>query len=136
MIAVLALLPVLVIGCAGEEIYSSKLLKDVKLSSQLDERFQPVAARTVFQSDVEKIYCSFTASGVPVGSEIAARWVYVGQGSIDDAYIIDQFIQTKMEETRMAMFLLRPVEGWQKGDYWVALFIDQQPELQISFTIK
>ena len=136
IISVLVLVASLLFGCRSDTIYSSKLLNNVALSSQIDKQYQPINATTVFRDTTEKIYCSFSTSKAPIGAMITARWVYIVKEAADKPYIIDQFTQPKNNQERMVMFLSRPTNGWQRGDYWVALFINSLAELQIPFSIK
>lgn len=129
VIALLAMIFTMLLGCSKDVVYSSGSLSNVALSSQVDERLLPVKATTAFRDDEQKIYCSFTPSNVPIGDTITAQWIYENS-------IIDHYTQAIIKEGRMAMFLLRPAQGWPHGNYQVVLYVNQHKELRIPFSIK
>jgi hypothetical protein len=129
IVALLAMMFTTVPGCSKDVVYSSGSLSNVALSSQVDESLLPIKPATSFLDDVQKIYCSFTPSNVPIGDAITAQWIY-------ENGIIDQYTQGKLKEGRMAMFLLRPTQGWPHGNYRVVLYVNQREELRIPFSIK
>jgi hypothetical protein len=129
VIALLAMIFTMLLGCSKDVVYSSGSLSNVALSSQIDEKLLPIKATTAFRDDVQKIYCSFTPSNVPIGDTITAQWLY-------ENGIIDRYTQGKIKEGRMAMFLLRPAQGWPHGNYQVVLYVNQHKELLIPFSMK
>jgi hypothetical protein len=136
-ILILVLSVMLLIGCTGNSAFTSESLSEITLSQDVDKQFRPVDATTVFSTDARMIFCSFTPSKAPAGAMITAQWIYA-KGEEKDLidYVIDQWTESIKDQSRIAMFIRRPTNGWPKGEYKVVLFVDSREEISIPFTIR
>ncbi len=99
----------------------------------VDSDGRPLNSSTVFSVDTPRIICSVATAGLPVASEINARWLYGGS----DGW------KTIKEETLAvagAPYLIfpadAPVAGWVPGEYIVKLYLDGREASTAGFSVR
>jgi len=135
--AVLILAAIPLMGCEGEVSFTTASLSEATMTTAVDENMQPLDTTDVFAPDTQEIFCSVKLSNAPPDTEIKAEWVYI-QGEVEDLtnYLIDEWSTTADDTRYISVSIIRPYDGWPKGDYKVVLYVDGKEELSVPFYVR
>lgn len=135
--AVLILAATPLMGCEGEVSFTTASLSEATMTTAVDENMQPLDTTDVFAPDAQEIFCSVKLSSAPPDTEIKAEWVYI-QGEVEDLtnYLIDEWSTTADGTRYIGASIIRPYDGWPKGDYKVVLYVDSEEELSVPFYVR
>jgi len=143
----LSLVVVLLVGCGEKQPSSSdNVVSELVMTTAVDDYGRPLNPTTVFSDNASAFYCSFKISGFPVGSQIKAKWIYVG-GNPEAVAItgpnaqIDEntgTIERKGKGYTAVVLPMPPMPDytWPKGDYKVVLSVDNQEKASASFKVE
>ncbi len=98
---------------------------------------KPIEVADVFAPDTPEIFCSVKLSNAPDDTEVKAEWIYVS-GEAEDLsnYLIDEVSLTADGTRHLSFSLIRPDEGWPRGDYKVVLYVDGKEQLSVPFIVE
>lgn len=140
----LILMAVLMTGCEKKGVTStSGLLTEITMALAVDKDSRPLQLTTVFTPDADAFFCSFKVIDAPPETEIKGEWTYVSgevEEQIGQNYVMDELTIPVEEGTRYAfVYYLRPPVPdyrWPKGDYKVVLYVNNEEDASIPFTVK
>ena len=136
LVLILAVIPL--IGSEAEVSFTTASLSEATMTTTVDENMQPLDTTDVFTPDTPEIFCTFKLSNAPPDTEIKAKWVYI-EGELEDVsnYLVDDKWSTTTDCTRyISVSIIRPYDGWPKGDYKVILYVDDKEELSVPFYVR
>lgn len=124
-------------GCKGEVSFTTASLSEATMCQSVDKDMRPVNAINVFNADTPKIFCSFKLSNAPPDTEIKAEWIYI-EGEVEglNNFLIDDWSAITKGTHYISTSMTRPDDGWPRGEYKVALYIDGKEQLSVPFTIE
>ena len=143
----LSLVVVLLVGCGEKQPSSSdNVVSELVMTTAVDDYGRPLNPTTVFSDNASAFYCSFKISGFPVGSQIKAKWIYVG-GNPEAVAItgpnaqIDEntgTIERKGKGYTAVVLPMPPMPDyrWPKGDYKVVISVDGLEKASATFKVQ
>ncbi len=143
----LSLVAVLLVGCGGKQPSSSdNVVSELVMTTSVDDYGRPLNTTTVFSDNASAFICSFKVANFPVGSQIKAKWIYVGgdpevEAMIGQNCVIDTrtgTIERKGIGYTFAVLELPSMPGyiWYKGNYKVVLSVGEQEKGSAYFKVE
>jgi len=114
--------------------FTSAKLEDVVVSAGVDKSNLPLDVTDVFEVDSSVIYVTGSAQNVPDGTTVSIEWIYL---ETDPETLIDS-VDLVIEDTNtdFAFSLTKPTNGWPVGEYEAVLYIDDELQLSVTFTVE
>ncbi len=143
----LSLVAVLLMGCGEKQSSSSdNVVSEVVITTAVDDYGRPLNTTSVFSDNASAFICSFKVANFPVGSEIKAKWIYVG-GDPEVEATIGQNVafetQTGTIERKgigytFAVLPIPPLPGytWPHGNYKVVLSVGDEEKGSAYFKVE
>ncbi len=103
---------------------------DVQLTTGIDD-YQPIDEVEAFDTDQETVFVAGELRNAPSGTEISAEWYYMED---EETYIDGAMMETG--STDFYFSLSQPDDGWPEGSYEVRLYINNELEETLPFTIE
>lgn len=134
-------LVVISLSCAGrgtgqevidEDLGSdtSDVVKEVILSSGLDEYGRPVDSTKVFNSETAEIFCTFLLAEDLCCKVVTVRWLYSEE-------IVGEWVENGLNiNFPVTVSITKPVNGFSTGYYTLVIYVDHWKEISIPFTVK
>jgi hypothetical protein len=140
---IIGLVAVILGGC-GKEGGSpqSGVISDVTMAAAVDANDRPLQPTSVFTVEAEAFYCSLRLSHFPLGTEIRAEWVYLGDetaGGSAEYQVLQVNTSTIEGDGYTSLSLQRPPYAgvrWPKGDYKVVFYIENEERTSASFRVE
>ena len=147
VVVIFSLVAVLLAGCGGKEASPSEgVISEVVMTTGIDADGRPVDTTTVFSDNATVFICFFKVANFPVGTEIEARWIYLG----GDPEVEAQVGQNLHFDTRTgtieregagytyAWLEIPPVTEytWPHGNYKVVLAVEDQEKGSAYFKVE
>jgi hypothetical protein len=90
-------------------------------------------------ADTPEIFCSFKLSNAPSDTHLNAEWIYIQGENATLANTVIATWKTTTEGTRYIEISLSPPggwSGWYTGEYQVVLYIDDEEQTSVPFTVE
>jgi len=145
-IGVLLAATVAMAACGGTAVPGSKkggnsAITDGVMTTAVGNDSKPTGAIvTSYDSSTTVIYCSFKVTGVVPEDMIKASWYYLkGEAVGKENELLNEtftIAESDIDSYYLAFYLDKPVSGWYKGDYKVALSVNNAEKMSVPFSIK
>ncbi len=133
-------------ACAGSPSPVGKpsgnaVLSEGVMTTSVDDDSRPTGGvKTSFLVNTPAVYCSFKVEGVLPEDMVKASLIYVkGQAAgMENAIVYETYMIAESKEPSyyLAFFFDKPTSGWNKGDYKIALSVNNKEKLSIPFKIE
>ena len=137
-IGIIIALALVVIPAMGASCsVTTAAISEATMAPEVNAEAQPVNATDVFATDTPEIFCSFKLSHAPDDTHLKAEWIYI-QGEVEGLtdYLLATW-ETTTDGTRYVETSLTPPDtGWPRGEYQVVLYIDDEAQTSVPFTIE
>jgi len=110
---------------------STANLQNVRVSNDKNA----TASMAVLASDTPEIFVVFDCNNAPDGTVVKVAWKYTESDpaiDIDDA----SMTLTEVDSKNINFSLTKPDKGWPSGKYEVELFIDDNLQQTVNFSVK
>ncbi len=114
-------------------------ISEATMAPDVNAEKQPVNPTDVFAADTPEIFCSFKLSNAPSDTHLNAEWIYIQGENATLANTVIATWKTTTEGTRYIEISLSPPggwSGWYTGEYQVVLYIDDEEQTSVPFTVE
>lgn len=143
----LSLVAVLLAGCGETQPgVSDNVVSEVVITTAVDDYGRPLNTTTVFSDNASAFICSFKVANFPVGSQIKAKWIYVGgdpevEATLGQNVTIEEHtgtIERKGTGYTFAVWGIPPMPGytWPHGNYKVVLSVGDEEKGSAYFKVE
>lgn len=118
-------------GPAEQEVRITRL----QLASHIGSDLGPMVPTSVFKA-ADTIYLAVTTVAPEVGSpgHLSVAWRY--GGGQDELAVHDEGKELVFRGQGITVFQIAKPDGWPRGDYYVAVYIDGLPVKRLDFKVK
>lgn len=116
---------------------------DCTLSDAVSSDDEIGDAKSSFNTDVGKLYLYCTSDEVKKGQVLKGEWIAVDTNNVAPPnYTIDAASVTvdknlsSSEEYTARFSISKPNKGWPKGTYVVKVYVDDQLDQSVNFSVK
>ena len=111
-------------------------LSEAAITKQVDSSSRPVGEFETFFDDIQEIYCCVKLSNAEENTKVKIVWQHVRDegGSTTDQKIREEVV-TKSGTIHLHFSLGQPFSGWPLGDYEARLYLNENQEMAIPFSI-